>query len=940
MKKLSGLVLIIFASSLLAQVQLGKNVQIGFGSGQGSGTVNAGTAGQFAQYPANGTAVQGSTVSGDCSLANGGAITCTKTNGNPFAASATTDTTNASNITSGTLNSSRLPSIFAGANGIVFNTSTTASRNATFSDIVPLWQSGTCSGYLKSDGTCSTPSSFPSTSGIVFNTSTTASRNAAFSDIVPLWGSGSCSGYLKSDGTCDIPSSGGSSVGPAGTLQVAGVSAGSFGAATSLYLAPNEMFGDSTMFDWGADLYPNSWAGLLTNAHGGPTYNGGVLGALSTDGVINVANTLNPNANTAVPQYVGLINYGINDAATCGGTTTACQQNFTAAESAAIALFELTGSTYQTLAPACTLTGSWTADTTNFTNYYKGEVSTTNGNSFSCSITTTGNPIALEAVVHNSDAGTANCRVDSGTYQNVNFFPYIAISNGSISIFRTEIAAAAGSHTLNCVITSATSASNPVEFIGIDSFPVGTASTLPYLTVTNVTPNAGVNDANSAAISALVPGIVSGFQAEGGNLVMADIRTPMLVPAYFAANNPNCPQLFAGNVHYNDCGHRVVYNAIQAASPMIYQTNIAPRSYGDSTFPFRSIGRYIPSMTNGSALSTGNSNNLGPNSGYIAPGGWCVINNQCFSIGGANGQIIPPDSGASEVLRINAYHNICFSFNTASTQTESQFNHYPFCGNSNGDLYNYFANGGTPIIGIFHPGLLSHDNTTAVSGTSGPSLITKHDVTFVGPLTANVNAVMGGCDPGSPNLTNFEYTLFRHGNDGFTVTFTSTSPDNINGGSAGNSYVWSANEGQELKILCSQNAVGGSSWNITAIGASSTPQLTSFVGSGTASYTLGGSAQVGTGASAPTCSAGYACNSLGGQVQFTTGTGTLAAGTIFTINPGVTRSVNPSCTVNINSATYTGINALSNTTSISINVAAALSASTTYTVTWGSCQGN
>lgn len=43
---------------------------------------------------------------------------------------------------------------------------------------------------------------FPATNGVVFNTSTTASRNAVYSDIVPLFGGGTCSGFLKSDGTC------------------------------------------------------------------------------------------------------------------------------------------------------------------------------------------------------------------------------------------------------------------------------------------------------------------------------------------------------------------------------------------------------------------------------------------------------------------------------------------------------------------------------------------------------------------------------------------------------------------------------------------------------------------------------------------------------------------------------------------------------------------
>lgn len=89
----------------------------------------------------------------------------------------------------------------------------------TFSNVVALWASGSCSGYLKSDGTCSTPSAavWGSITGTLssqtdLQTALNGKWNVpTFASVVALWASGSCtSGYLKYDGTCSTPSGSGS----------------------------------------------------------------------------------------------------------------------------------------------------------------------------------------------------------------------------------------------------------------------------------------------------------------------------------------------------------------------------------------------------------------------------------------------------------------------------------------------------------------------------------------------------------------------------------------------------------------------------------------------------------------------------------------------------------------------------------------------------------
>jgi hypothetical protein len=77
------------------------------------------------------------------------------------------------------------------------------------SGAVPASGGGT-SNFLRADGSWAPAggggggATFPGSPGVVYNTSGVASRNATFTDIVQLWASGSCTGFLKADGTCPI----------------------------------------------------------------------------------------------------------------------------------------------------------------------------------------------------------------------------------------------------------------------------------------------------------------------------------------------------------------------------------------------------------------------------------------------------------------------------------------------------------------------------------------------------------------------------------------------------------------------------------------------------------------------------------------------------------------------------------------------------------------
>lgn len=545
---------LIIVTPLFAQVQLGKNVQIGGGSGQGAGTVGAGTSGQFAQYPSNGNTVQGVSMTGDGSLSLGGAFTLSTVNGAPGTCG----------------DSTHYPTFAVNMKGL-----TTSCTPMSFPS----------------------PALFPGTNGIVFNTSPTASRNTTFSDIVPLWGSGSCTGYLKSDGTCGA--GGGTSVGSQGTLQAAGSTAGTFAAGTATNVMNTlgnppgmNVFGDSISYGEGPPNYSLGYAWLLKPQIGGPFNNQSVIGQLCV--AVNSA-IISNQANT--PGSPNLINEcGTNDVTTYNSNAnlqTVFQRIFEGN-----VLFGSLPLANVKFAQTCTKTTGF-GNANDAFRQGMAQYTVASGDVLTCSVTTTANgEIAIGYVITTGGTGTFTVKVN-GVTQNDQFTAsptFLSYGDGS-SNFTSGVANNAvvgqvfsgftpnASATVTFTSTAASTTAAPVEIAYIASIP----STLPSNETLVISPNHqnNANDTLSGTYAGYEQTITAALVTDGLNLVYVNTRDGMV-------SDPNCgngsvstmyTNCYADLIHPNTAGAVSMDKIVEAAVPGLL-TGAPTDLFNGSAYPY------------------------------------------------------------------------------------------------------------------------------------------------------------------------------------------------------------------------------------------------------------------------------------------------------------------------------------------------------------------
>jgi len=244
--------------------------------------------------------------------------------------------------------------------------------------------------------------------------------------------------------------------------------------------------------------------------------------------------------------------------------------------------------------------------------------------------------------------------------------------------------------------------------------------------------------------------------------------------------------------------------------------------------------------------------------------------------------------------------------------------------------------------------LFSGTPYTSGTATTNYPMVSIWPSGATGPSTWSGAGTMLGINAASGFTGNLIDLRVNGASAAFTVSYAGavTATNSINAGShsiTGNSFLISGDANSGLYAPSNGVNLFGSSSTISS-GAVGRLAL-DMVGGGVAATLTAGAAISGTGTGyvAPACASSHVCSAMNGTVTFTTGSTAASAGVLLTITDATTHTNQPDCMANIvqSSSPYTAIGSYLfsySTTVWTLNVGAAPSASTAYTVTY-QCMG-
>jgi hypothetical protein len=484
----------------------------------------------------------------------------------------------------------------------------------------------------------------------------------------------------------------------AGDLTVTGTVAATGAVLGQLQInSPNALtngltcFGDSITYGDDANPLTLGYCNLLGYDIGGVFTNYGNPGDAAADtSITKVYPLTNPVVNG--PLYT--IMDGTNDSFQYG-TNTDKQANYSNIMAGNIGWLAIqrTAKLFGQDA-GITKTGTWTADNTLQAGL--GIKSSTNGNTVSFSITTTGGPVYIGYLMTDGNGGTASVNVDgvsAGTFQDYGQNnALIATSHGTTSgvgLFRYPVAA--GTHSVVVTVTSATGAGNvvTVEWAGT---PIASGPTVAV---------GGIIDQYLNAVPAnltynnLVQVVATQLASDGLDVRFAPTRN------YVNNTTDMDPASFA---HPLNSGHEHLRDAFAFALEL--------RSSAHTLQSFNA--------TNGGSSST----SFSPSSLVVSSGNHTVVaTDGIIYLNGSAANLTLPTSGIPIGLQIEVMN---FSPTTASTISGAQHNFGSSLPSYCGYTLQYLQTGSWWAIGsygcVLYGGLTPNVSTSDGTGTQAVTL--------------------------------------------------------------------------------------------------------------------------------------------------------------------------------------------------------------------------